>query len=590
MRANYRSLIASIVTLFVMMGIAWRAEGALVVQRFSDLVPEPWASSASLPYASGDYVYFLANTGGTDFELWRTTKTFHEAIQVTNFGASGYRLTDGPVALNGSLLLGAKTGVSFASLWTTDGAPGNARLFCELGQTAFDSYTWEDPAVANGKLFFTVTAVPPDGPYPVNREFLVTDGITSPTRLLVEGTAYVGYIKYAGMKAVGGTGYFFVTGVPWDHSLALWKTDGTIPGTTQVKTLPSLNLADIRACYIIESSGLAYFLAPVDNENFGLWHSDGTDSGTTVVKAMFHSSRADGFDGQQAVALGNSVYFLVYDSVTQWELWKTDTTQEGCTKVMVLSDSSESSPSFMLVNNDKLFFLMADPASHHTGLWRSDGTAAGTSMVADLGAYTGCRSMDLPSSGGDMFLSIVQPETGTEPWVSDGTAEGTRILADINPGVGSSNPSHFISSSGHVFFTTNYTGKGTDLYVVAEDGPPLVAFSASPTQGSVPLAVEFTDESLSVGHPITGWLWDFGDGESSTEQNPSHTYEDDGVFKVTLTATNDVGSAYVTKTWFVTAGNAVPAQHAPGMALLALGVAGVGMALLRRVCAGSAAQ
>ena len=61
------------------------------------------------------------------------------------------------------------------------------------------------------------------------------------------------------------------------------------------------------------------------------------------------------------------------------------------------------------------------------------------------------------------------------------------------------------------------------------------AFSASPTSGPLPLTVTFTDQSS--GNP-TGWRWDFGDGGSSTEQHPSHTYFLAGSFSVTLTVSN----------------------------------------------------
>jgi len=61
-------------------------------------------------------------------------------------------------------------------------------------------------------------------------------------------------------------------------------------------------------------------------------------------------------------------------------------------------------------------------------------------------------------------------------------------------------------------------------------------FSADPNSGSTPLTVQFAD--ISKGGP-TSWLWDFGDGENSTstEQNPSHTYQKMGDFKVSLTIT-----------------------------------------------------
>jgi len=60
---------------------------------------------------------------------------------------------------------------------------------------------------------------------------------------------------------------------------------------------------------------------------------------------------------------------------------------------------------------------------------------------------------------------------------------------------------------------------------------PFAAFTAVPTSGGIPLTVAFTD--LSSGNP-TGWAWDFGDGGTSTEQNPSHVYTVAGLYTVEL--------------------------------------------------------
>ena len=60
--------------------------------------------------------------------------------------------------------------------------------------------------------------------------------------------------------------------------------------------------------------------------------------------------------------------------------------------------------------------------------------------------------------------------------------------------------------------------------------------------GCGPLSVGFTDASTtSAGTTITGWLWDFGDGNSSTEQNPTYTYNKQGIYNVSLTITNSEG-------------------------------------------------
>ena len=80
--------------------------------------------------------------------------------------------------------------------------------------------------------------------------------------------------------------------------------------------------------------------------------------------------------------------------------------------------------------------------------------------------------------------------------------------------------------------------------------PPVAEFSASPTSGTAPLTVQFTDES--TGTP-TSWAWTFGDEAISTAQSPSHTYAAAGTYTVALTATNAYGEDTETKTGYITA-------------------------------------
>jgi PKD repeat protein len=71
---------------------------------------------------------------------------------------------------------------------------------------------------------------------------------------------------------------------------------------------------------------------------------------------------------------------------------------------------------------------------------------------------------------------------------------------------------------------------------------PSVSFTANLTTACVPAAVQFTDRSTSPsGSTITSWQWNFGDGGTSTQQNPTHTYTNTGFYSVTLQITNSNG-------------------------------------------------
>ncbi len=75
---------------------------------------------------------------------------------------------------------------------------------------------------------------------------------------------------------------------------------------------------------------------------------------------------------------------------------------------------------------------------------------------------------------------------------------------------------------------------------------PVAAFSFE-DQGQG--AIDFTDESTNAP---TSWQWDFGDGNASMDQNPSHTYDETGMYEVCLTATNAGGSDMTCQTLDIT--------------------------------------
>ena len=70
---------------------------------------------------------------------------------------------------------------------------------------------------------------------------------------------------------------------------------------------------------------------------------------------------------------------------------------------------------------------------------------------------------------------------------------------------------------------------------------PTAEFSANITLSCVPAVVNFTDMSSTTVGSIVSWEWDFGDGGTSTLQNPGHTYNNVGFYAVTLTVTSSTG-------------------------------------------------
>jgi PKD repeat protein len=132
---------------------------------------------------------------------------------------------------------------------------------------------------------------------------------------------------------------------------------------------------------------------------------------------------------------------------------------------------------------------------------------------------------------------------------------------DFGDGIGTSglqNPQYTYDTPGSytvTLFASNEYGSDTAIKVdyitvAAPQDPPVADFTGSPTSGTAPLTVQFTDQSSN--NP-TSWSWDFGDGVgASAVQNPQYTYETAGSYTVSMTATNEYGSDTETKIDYIT--------------------------------------
>ncbi len=86
------------------------------------------------------------------------------------------------------------------------------------------------------------------------------------------------------------------------------------------------------------------------------------------------------------------------------------------------------------------------------------------------------------------------------------------------------------------------------LNISIENKKPIADFTYTPQQPTDLDTITFADASNDPDGSIVSWLWDFGDGNTSTEQNPTHKYADNGTYVVKLTVTDDKGAtSYTTK-------------------------------------------
>jgi len=176
------------------------------------------------------------------------------------------------------------------------------------------------------------------------------------------------------------------------------------------------------------------------------------------INAITNASPAPS-DPANFIRFGSRVFFTV-DHDYQSELWSTDGTEAGTSMVAaIVSQATSANPSRFIVVNGKLLFNATD-LSHGEELWASDGTAAGTKLLADISPGAGYSS---PGSRivyhGQMIFDAADGVDGRELWITDGTPAGTKLFKDLVPGLGSSNPHSFV-----VFNDLVYFGAGEDLW------------------------------------------------------------------------------------------------------------------------------
>lgn len=169
------------------------------------------------------------------------------------------------------------------------------------------------------------------------------------------------------------------------------------------------------------------------------------------------------------LTIGSTTYFVATTPSAGSELWKTDGTANGTTLVKdIVLGPNGSSPS-NLVNVNGTIFFTANDGVNGTELWKTDGTQAGTTLVSNIrSGATGSNPSLLTNLFGTVYFVADNGVVGNELWKSDGTSGGTVLVSDIISGATSSNPSNLVAAgtvgTPRLFFTVNDGVNGLEVW------------------------------------------------------------------------------------------------------------------------------
>ncbi|PKL58347.1 MAG: cell surface protein, partial [Methanomicrobiales archaeon HGW-Methanomicrobiales-5] len=216
--------------------------------------------------------------------------------------------------------------------------------------------------------------------------------------------------------------------------------------------------------------------------------------------------------------------------------------------------------------------------SPDTWFWNfGDGTASEDQNPEHTYAAVGTYSVSLTASNAAGSTEITKPdyitviEPPTASFMADtrnGTAPLTVRFTDTSTGdvttwswrfgdggiSSEQNPEHPYLAAGTYTVSLevkNSAGSDTETksgYITVIERP-VAAFTVNTVKGVAPLKARFTDTSTGV--PMS-WSWDFGDGVTSADRSPEHTYGSPGTYTVSLTVANSAGENTTTKTGHIT--------------------------------------
>jgi ELWxxDGT repeat protein len=257
---------------------------------------------------------------------------------------------------------------------------------------------------------------------------------------------------------------FFAASDGSNHGRELWKTDGTRAGTAMVLDInPGPNGSNPQN--LTNVNGTLFFQADDGTDGAELWKSNGTAAGTVLVQDIRTGSI--GSNPNYLTNVNGTLFFQANNTpFQQTQLWRSNGTAAGTFMV-----GSVSYPRLLTNLNGTLFFSGFDFAHGHE-LWRSDGTAGGTQLVADINpgsgnSYPASQGLGFVDVNGTLFFSANDGTHGYELWKSNGSAGGTTLVADINPGTSSfpsSYPSYATNLNGTLFFSATDGTRGQELW------------------------------------------------------------------------------------------------------------------------------
>lgn len=461
----------------------WTSDGTVPgTVRLVDATPGS-DGNAQILTATADRVFFLAGPENNQ-RFWVSDGTPGGTRVIPQRGGGAYT-TDGFDFFNASAVAGNQVFLTAIERVTTPGGYTEQRRLWSTDLSGTDVLKLSPggtqlQVLGDRVLFANMSDT-------LGTEPWVSDGTVAGSTRIID-LAISGQTEHSSPSdfTVAGTRAFFVA-TDREHGRELWLTNGTGAGTVRVRDInPGFGNSTPTNLLAIDND--LYFDAGTsfDNSERRLWRSDGTEAGTVPLgDVVSHQPSC----GAWAARMNGRVWFFGHTQPSSAvEVWSTDGSAAGTRREFQLPEEIRYLPAcHLLPSANGLVFTSGYTATVGT-LWRTDGTEAGTLRLGDITPAAagggGPQGESLfAAAGGDVYLLANDPAgTGRELWRTDGTALGTTLVTDLTPGgEGAQNFAIRAFGASVVFSYRSVIGTADGLYRIAAAAAPPERIKAGAT-------------------------------------------------------------------------------------------------------------
>ncbi|QDU65137.1 hypothetical protein [Engelhardtia mirabilis] len=465
-------------------GVELCATDGTTVELLSDLDPGTASSTPDGLAVSGGKLYFVTDAGLSSRQLWSSATDGSGAAPVSNLetGTDGMGFGDTPE------LSPAAAGVVFPyadyltgeELFTSDGL--STDLLINVNDDEFFAAS-SDPRFLTrlwGHVYFAARGAEQGD------ELWRTDGTVEGTLLVADINPGPGDATPSKMTAIGDR-IVFRARRP-DVGYELWGTSGDQASTELLADIaPGPDSSFLTE--LVRFNDRIYFVARPDLEQ-QLWSTDGTVAGTSKCFDLYQSSIEP-----RLARLGDRLLTLARLDTHPLgiELCSSDGTLAGTQVLADLSPGLGNSrvPELVVAESQAFFNFSKDSSSVIEGLYRTDGTPAGTVALTDEVVGPFGPSL-LTVLGDELVFRASTDGIVTQAWLTDGTFANTRPLVDPAGSQQPGEPLQFRVSGGVLFFTASSLSSGSaELWTYEPIGGQVTKVYASNVFGSAASLGEF---------------------------------------------------------------------------------------------------